>query len=571
MNKIILFAFFLFASKIGQTQITIDKKGLVAYYPFSGNADDQSGKGNNGYASSIQYAPDRFGNQNSAAKFNGYNSYIKIDQSSNMFKSNDFTVSIWLNYVSQAGGTHDYSAIFIKADPNQGHSGITMFIDYPIYNTATCRISGSEEVNSSFGGLKYGIWNNLIFTKSSNIVKIYVNGQLNRTRSLNSTEFSNSSPIFIGCNHTATNSQNYEGLIDDISIFDRSLTEAEISQLATDNGKTASNNSIAENQQENNSQRNNAVSSVINSKYLTPDWKNDKFVDGAITFTSAKIEKMSNGLEYLVIENPKFNESHSKYKSIQNELPYNIDQPNYNHDYLEIWQKYSKFKNLRVISYLSTFHTGDAATEYYNYFKNYELMTLFKLAHYVYFDNNDMTDDDWELFKSEIRNPQVELMKNELISDLNKYKEKQTKDNAALLSFLGGVYEYGKGVATQMKESLSNAELIKTNNNSTLYQIISSNNAEIKITKSQNSDWFNIYSKDNERKSNENYYSSITDNLNQKKEFKDSYADNNFKAYGNSTNYPMTIYISYISYEGKRVSATIKTNIGIGIEITQKK
>lgn len=207
-----------------------------------------------------------------------------------------------------------------------------------------------------------------------------------------------------------------------------------------------------------------SVSQVINATSLTPKKEDDRYIDGEITFTNAEIKKMTNGTEYLVIENPKFNEKHKKYKSIINELPYNIEQPTYISTYLDVWQKYSKFKTLRFISYLSTFHAGDAANNYYNYFKNYDLMPKFLLPHYVYFDNNDMTDSDWELFKKEIRNPKVEQMATELTEALNKYKEKDYNDNLALIALLGGVYEFGKGVVKEMKESIKNADFSSSYN-----------------------------------------------------------------------------------------------------------
>src|SRR5580693_6339652 len=50
--------------------------GLVAYYPFNGNANDASGNGNNGTVNGATLTPDRFGNTNSAYNFNGTNNYI---------------------------------------------------------------------------------------------------------------------------------------------------------------------------------------------------------------------------------------------------------------------------------------------------------------------------------------------------------------------------------------------------------------------------------------------------------------------------------------------------------------
>ena len=52
--------------------------GLVAYYPFSGNANDMAGT-NNGVSYGATLTTDCFGNPNSAYLFNGSSSYIKTD------------------------------------------------------------------------------------------------------------------------------------------------------------------------------------------------------------------------------------------------------------------------------------------------------------------------------------------------------------------------------------------------------------------------------------------------------------------------------------------------------------
>jgi hypothetical protein len=52
------------------------KQGLVAYYPFNGNAKDESGKGTNGEVNSATLAEDRKGQAASAYSFDGEDDYI---------------------------------------------------------------------------------------------------------------------------------------------------------------------------------------------------------------------------------------------------------------------------------------------------------------------------------------------------------------------------------------------------------------------------------------------------------------------------------------------------------------
>ena len=61
-------------------------QNLVAYYPFNGNANDESGNGNNGTVYGAQLVTDRFNVANSAYHFNG-STYIDCGSSSSMIIS----------------------------------------------------------------------------------------------------------------------------------------------------------------------------------------------------------------------------------------------------------------------------------------------------------------------------------------------------------------------------------------------------------------------------------------------------------------------------------------------------
>ena len=64
------FALLLSVSLAAQVPSYVPTDGLVAWYPFNGNANDESGNGNNGSVSGASITSDRNGNQ-SAFHFNG--------------------------------------------------------------------------------------------------------------------------------------------------------------------------------------------------------------------------------------------------------------------------------------------------------------------------------------------------------------------------------------------------------------------------------------------------------------------------------------------------------------------
>lgn len=58
--------------------------GLVAYYPFNGNANDESGSGNHGTVHGPILNTDRFGAAGNAYDFDGLDDYIEIPDSDSM-------------------------------------------------------------------------------------------------------------------------------------------------------------------------------------------------------------------------------------------------------------------------------------------------------------------------------------------------------------------------------------------------------------------------------------------------------------------------------------------------------
>ena len=56
----------------------VPTNGLVGWWPFNGNANDEGGNGNNGTVNGAALTTDRFGNANSAYDFDGMNDNIKV-------------------------------------------------------------------------------------------------------------------------------------------------------------------------------------------------------------------------------------------------------------------------------------------------------------------------------------------------------------------------------------------------------------------------------------------------------------------------------------------------------------
>ena len=73
----------------------VPTNGLVGYWPFNGNANDESGNGNNGTVNGAAFTNDRFGNINNAYNFNGTSDYIRC-LNAGPLGNPTVTVSFWV-------------------------------------------------------------------------------------------------------------------------------------------------------------------------------------------------------------------------------------------------------------------------------------------------------------------------------------------------------------------------------------------------------------------------------------------------------------------------------------------
>ena len=219
--------------------------GLVGYWPFCGNANDESGNGNNGTVTGAILTTDRFGNANSAYNF-GQNiqDYIILPPSNN-YENDNISFSFWIN-PSQIGQTQGWNTIIKKGDFISAESEAFIFDLKPStngydkfevgYKTA-CEPAGDGWQKNQYD-LNENLlnnWTNFVVTlDSSNNQTIYKNGALiSQTLIDGNYNSCTGAEISIG-SEWGQGQPLYEfyGSIDDIAIWDRVLSESEIQQLA---------------------------------------------------------------------------------------------------------------------------------------------------------------------------------------------------------------------------------------------------------------------------------------------------------------------------------------------------
>jgi len=203
------------------------RSGLVAYYPFDGDANDASGNGNDGIIhGGVTFVPGRTG---FAAQFNGANGFVSVANCPALDLTSTFTLSAWI-YQSATQG--DGYRIVDKC-PAGTASGWT-FDTYGNhgnghqlrFQTVGPSVLGSTDYSLS-------VWHHVVATVSDTTVKVYVDG-LQDGEGIVGQIPSNSLDIFIGAPHAYGPwgvREYFNGLIDDVRIYNRALSAAEVEQL----------------------------------------------------------------------------------------------------------------------------------------------------------------------------------------------------------------------------------------------------------------------------------------------------------------------------------------------------
>ncbi len=215
-------------------------QGLIAYYPFNGNANDISGNGNNGIPlNGIQPASDRFGAANSAYYFDGVNDYIRIPYAPGMNPSN--AISVALYFTSEQSSVQTLVGKISYTDGIGTQFQVAMnFNPYPGVlfglNPPATGCNGQITLNSNYvntgSTIPQNQWHCLVATFENGIQKIYLDGVLMQTDNtgFNVLNQCTNSDIQIG-SWWSFDPQWFKGKIDDVRIYNRALNVAEVNSL----------------------------------------------------------------------------------------------------------------------------------------------------------------------------------------------------------------------------------------------------------------------------------------------------------------------------------------------------
>ncbi len=220
--------------------LSVITDGLVAAYEFSGNANDAIGV-NHGTVTGATLSSDRFGNAESAYRFDGNGEYIDFGRSPELnFGTQDFAISVWF-YAETLTGNYagDRSILSRWANGSWAwdvrvgwaHEDSTNQVYFGFGDSPGDLIRISDDI------VTIDAWHHVVATRNNGVLYGYVDGiafnagdQSSHVASGNSDMRISSFEGYFNSGSSSTTGS-FDGMIDDVYIYNRGLSQWEVSSL----------------------------------------------------------------------------------------------------------------------------------------------------------------------------------------------------------------------------------------------------------------------------------------------------------------------------------------------------
>ena len=223
MKHILALAALVFATScFGQVPDYVPTEGLVAWWDMNGDGEDsgpfQINPVNNGYLSGA----DRFGNASGA--FNSNDTHINYGVHPEI-QNESFSFATWINPTTPSGAAHRT----LMGYHNDADGGATLGL-LPDSRVKFHTNHWQYEGLASSEPIIAGTWAHLVGTYSQGVLSLYIDGQLDIELEGIESPNSNSENFEVG-RWTGSATQYFNGLMDDVGVWNRRLDVSEILEL----------------------------------------------------------------------------------------------------------------------------------------------------------------------------------------------------------------------------------------------------------------------------------------------------------------------------------------------------
>lgn len=203
---------------------TSSEGGLVGYWKFNGNADDETGA-NNGSVNGAVLTDGRFG---SGYSFDGTNDYVVVEGTGSDLNITDtFSISVWVNpkltsskaLICKGGSAGDPDYLIFHG--SVAGAPINSFSFYDSSQWIDLSANASTSVNEFV---------HLVVTSNGSLLTTYIDGTKANTNSVNVLP-STSDDFYFGSQCDAGASNPFDGVLDEVLVFNRTLSSSEVSDL----------------------------------------------------------------------------------------------------------------------------------------------------------------------------------------------------------------------------------------------------------------------------------------------------------------------------------------------------
>ncbi|HUX35523.1 MAG TPA: LamG domain-containing protein, partial [Candidatus Paceibacterota bacterium] len=215
--------------------------GLVGYWKFDEgqgtSTQDSSGNGNTGTWNGTLGSQWATGEVGGAGQFNGSNDWVNAGNGADLNPTSAMTISTWVKFTNLnretiaskwgASGNSDYSWLLFA---NMWSSGEVNFL-------TSSDGTGYTNARSSAGAVATGVWYYIagVYSGANTTATLYINGAFAGSSTAPSSLKVSTTSLSIGADHDNGVGEPayrlFNGLIDDVRIYNRALSAAEIMSL----------------------------------------------------------------------------------------------------------------------------------------------------------------------------------------------------------------------------------------------------------------------------------------------------------------------------------------------------
>ncbi|MEO8770786.1 MAG: LamG domain-containing protein [Ferruginibacter sp.] len=235
MKKIfVAVSLLIYSCAFSQVDLTL---GLRAYYPFNGNANDESGNNNNPVFNNATLTADQFGHPNSAYHFNGIDNYMLIPNAPTLNMGSTISICAKVKATGFYLGPCENNMMVAKADGDFIAGTYSLRFADPVLGCS----NNPPTTNEVFYAGRYGggaiapapfvnlnQWYSVVMTDDGTVSKIYVDCILRATTASVLNPATGNFDLYLGHLNNAQFPYWLNGDLDEVRIYDRAINQDEV-------------------------------------------------------------------------------------------------------------------------------------------------------------------------------------------------------------------------------------------------------------------------------------------------------------------------------------------------------